>query len=128
MINDNTRPIYLQIADSICDDILASALHSGDRLPSVREYAARMQVNPNTVMRTYDTLSQQGIIFNRRGVGYFVAEHAADAVRADRAERLLNQQLLDVFNSLWLMGITPAELLRRYETFITSKNNNSPQQ
>ena len=67
--NDN-KPIYLQITDGIMDSILCGEYPPGERLPSVREYAAKVEVNANTVMRSFDWLQQQSVIFNRRGIGF----------------------------------------------------------
>ena len=66
------RAIYLQMAERICDEILAGKYHSDDRIPSVREQAIIFEVNTNTVVKTYDLLLQWGIIYTRRGLGYFV--------------------------------------------------------
>ena len=74
--NESNKAIYLQIADVICDKVLEGTLRPADRVPSVREYAATVMVNVNTVMRTYDYLSTMGVIYNKRGVGYFVADDA----------------------------------------------------
>lgn len=70
VFNENNKAIYLQIADKICDDIMLGALKDGDRIPSVREYAASMEVNANTVMRSYEYLERNDVIFNRRGIGF----------------------------------------------------------
>ena len=64
--------VYLQIADSISEDILLRKWSELERIPSVREMAVTLEVNPNTVQRTYTFLQSKGIIFNRRGIGYFV--------------------------------------------------------
>ena len=61
------RPIFIQIADDFCDQILQGTLKADDRIPSVRETAAAFQVNPNTVVRTYSHLQEKGIIRNQRG-------------------------------------------------------------
>ena len=66
------RPIYLQISDVICEKILSGELRAEDRLMSVREYGALIGVNPNTMMRTYEKLTNDGMIYNKRGIGYFV--------------------------------------------------------
>ena len=63
---DQHKPIYLQIADSICERILTGQWPEGDRIPSVRECGIALEVNPNTVARSYDELSQDGIIHNKR--------------------------------------------------------------
>ena len=69
------KPIFLQIADSVCDRILSGELNGEDRIPSVREFGADIGVNPNTVMRTYEKLTADGIIYNKRGIGYFCAAY-----------------------------------------------------
>ena len=74
------KAIYLQMADRLCDDILSGRYVSGDKVPSVRELAVTLGVNANTVVRTYDTLSAEGIILTRRGLGYFVADDAKERI------------------------------------------------
>lgn len=85
------KPIYLQIADVFCENILSGSLKADDRIPSVREYGAQIGVNPNTVMRVYEKLTADGIIYNKRGIGYFVSpdarENILEAQRADFLER-----------------------------------------
>ncbi len=66
----------MQIADLVIDGILADKLKAGERIHSVREMAAQVQVNPNTVQRSFTYLQDRGIIFNQRGVGFFVADDA----------------------------------------------------
>ena len=68
--NEN-KPIYLQLADQLMDLTESSDYYPESRIPSVREFAAQVGVNPNTVMRTYTWLQEKGILYNRRGVGYF---------------------------------------------------------
>lgn len=68
VFKENTKAIYLQIADKICDEVMVGSIRQGDRIPSVREYASTLQVNANTVMRSYDYLDKAGVIFNRRGI------------------------------------------------------------
>ncbi|HEV3326742.1 MAG TPA: GntR family transcriptional regulator, partial [Puia sp.] len=68
-----SQAIYLQIADYVCERILLKEWPPGDRVPSVRELAVLLEVNPNTVMRTYEFLQQQAILFNQRGIGFFAA-------------------------------------------------------
>ena len=66
---DSNRPIYLQILDSICEQILDGKLEPDGRILSVREYGAQLGVNPNTIMRSYERLTNDGIIYNKRGLG-----------------------------------------------------------
>ena len=74
------KPIYLQIADRIMDEILQEVYEEEGRILSVREYAGIVEVNANTVVRTYDYLQSQGIIYNKRGLGYFVSTGAAQKI------------------------------------------------
>ena len=67
------KAIYLQIADRICDEILLGQYKEEERIPSVREYAAIVEVNANTAMRSFDYLQSQEVIYNKRGIGYFVS-------------------------------------------------------
>ena len=100
---NESSPIYLQIADKLCDGVLSGLYTAGQRIPSVREMAVAIEVNPNTVQRTYTTLQEWGIVEMRRGQGYFVA---ADALaRTHTRRRLLLEQeeiprLLEYLNAL----------------------------
>ena len=98
-----SSPIYLQIADKLCDGVLSGLYTAGQRIPSVREMAVAIEVNPNTVQRTYTTLQEWGIVEMRRGQGYFVAADAPARTRT-RRRRMLEQEeiprLLEYLNAL----------------------------
>lgn len=123
---DNNKAIYLQIADRICDDIMSGALGAEDRLPSVREYAALVQVNPNTVMRSYEQLSQQGIIYNKRGIGYFVSPQAHQDIYGRRADTFRNEILNKVFGQLKLLGVSPEQLAADYSAWLRDNTQPNP--
>ena len=112
--------IYLQIADRICDEILQGRYAEGDRLPSVRDYAATVEVNPNTAMRSYDFLQSRAVIRMQRGIGYFVEQGAAGRIRAFRRETFMNEELYDFFRQARSIGITPEELAALYRQYIAS--------
>lgn len=122
-----SRPIYLQIADRIMDEIMQKAYAEGGRIPSVREYAAQVEVNANTVVRSYDWLQQHDIIFNRRGIGYFVAEGAIKAIAQLRRREFEDDELPEMFRKMRLLGITAADISRRYQEYITKTDNNNTQ-
>ena len=123
MVNfdNSSRAIYLQIVDRVCDEILAGRYAEGQRLPSVRELAGMLQVNANTVMRSYDRLASDCIIANRRGIGYFVAEDASEHVRNLKIASLIDNQMEGIFRQLELLGITPAQLADQYQHFLDSQ-------
>lgn len=111
------KPIYLQIADRIMDEILQHVYEEEGRILSVREYAGVVEVNANTVVRTYDYLQNQGIIYNKRGLGYFVSAGAAQKIVALRKETFLQQVLPDVFKEMYLLHIPMGTLAEMYETY-----------
>lgn len=101
------KPIYLQIAEVICDRILSGELQPEARIPSVREYGAEIGVNPNTVMRTYEKLTADGIIFNKRGIGYFVAPDAIGIIRNVQRQHFLEEELPAILRKMQLLDIDP---------------------
>ena len=104
------NPIYMQIAERICDEILEGRYPEGERLPSVREYAIQVEVNVNTLVRSYDWLSQNDIIFNRRGLGYFVSEGAPEHIREVRRRDFFQHRLPEMLQTMQALGITMQEV------------------
>ena len=110
---DNNRPIYLQIYDVICNTILSGGLKPDERIPSVREYGASVGVNPNTVMRTYEKLTADGIIFNKRGIGYFVGPDAPDKISSAQRKTFMEDELPKFISRMELLGIDPDEVCEK---------------
>lgn len=119
--NNNSRAIYLQIADDICDKILIGTLSADERIPSVREYAASVEVNVNTVMRAYEYLSGLDIIYNKRGLGFFTSADAKERVAALRKRELLEDGIKSVFRQLSLLEVSPEQLSEMYSEFINQQ-------
>ena len=107
--NDN-RSIYIQIYDSICERILGGELKADERIMSVREYGAEIGVNPNTVMRSYEKLTSEGIIYNKRGIGYFVSTDARDIVLQAQRQAFIERELPAIRKRMQLLGIDFSEL------------------
>ncbi len=117
-MQDN-RPIYLQIADKISNDILSGLLPAEGRVPSVRELAAESQVNVNTVVRTYEMLERDGVIFNRRGLGYFVCADASERIAEKRRKLFFEGGEMDyIFSRLKAVGLSPENLMDLYKKFL----------
>jgi DNA-binding transcriptional regulator YhcF (GntR family) len=104
------KAIYLQIADLICEDILQERLIEDERIPSVREYAANVEVNANTCARSYDWLQGQDIIYTRRGLGYFVCPGAKDAILKMNKQEFLTETVPEVARQMLTLGISMSEL------------------
>ena len=117
----DNEAIYLQIAGYVSELILRGKWPPDSKIPSVRELAGDLQVNPNTVMRTYELLQSQEVLYNKRGIGFFVAPAAVAQVQAARRERFLRQELPEVFATMLLLGIELPEVQRRYEEFKTTQ-------
>ena len=112
-----TASIYLQIAEFICEKILLKAWKVDERIPSVRELAMQLEVNPNTVMRTYEFLQQQVIIYNQRGIGYFVGADAIKNATHYRKTEFMDTELPALFRNMYLLGMDVEELKPRFEKF-----------
>jgi GntR family transcriptional regulator len=109
--------IYLQIADYICERILLGQWKAGERIPAVREMAVQIEVNPNTVMRAYEFLQSQNIIYNQRGIGYFVSPDATAIAMQYRKTEFIEKELPNIFRNMYMLGMDMKELNSQYETF-----------
>ena len=108
------KPIYLQIYDRLCNEIISDAYQDDSRIPSVRDYAATLQVNANTAVKAYEQLSRDGIIYMRRGMGYYVTAGARDRILAQRRETFMKGTLANVFDDMKLLGITIDDVIKEY--------------
>ncbi|MBK5240970.1 GntR family transcriptional regulator [Clostridium sp.] len=91
---DDRMPIYLQIMDLIKKDIVTYKLKCGDKLPSVREMAANLKVNPNTLQRSYQELERLEIVYTQRGMGTFVSD---DITMVNTLKLEMVQKIVDSF-------------------------------
>lgn len=112
-----SKSIYLQIADRICDEILQGQYKEEERIPSVREYAATVEVNANTVVRSFDYLQSQEIIYNKRGLGYFVAQEGRERILGLRKEVFLKEELPEFFRQLKTLDISIKEIEKMYKEY-----------
>ena len=118
-----TQAIYLQIGDYVCEQILLGRWKKGERLLSVRELAVTLEVNPNTVMRAYDFLQDRDIIFNKRGIGYFVSDDAEQKITRYRKKQFLEQDLPVVFKNMALLGMAFKEIENEYCIYLKNHEN-----
>lgn len=109
---NQNKSIYLQIADSISEKILSGELKEGDRILSVRELGGELGVNPNTAMRSYEKLTSEGIIYNQRGIGYFVSDGARQIALDNMRAAFLNDELPEILRRMKLLEIKPSDVLK----------------
>ena len=119
------QAIYLQIADRICDMIILGEYREGERIPSVREYAAMVEVNFNTVMRSFDYLQAKGIIFNKRGIGYFTETGACKKIHSMRKEHFINNEINDFFKQIYMLDIPVNDIVAMYDTYSNQQKQQS---
>lgn len=112
-----TQAIYLQIVDLVCDNIITGKWKAGERVPSVRELGMQLEVNPNTVMRAYDCLQDRQVIYNKRGIGYFVGEEAPAQITGARCAEFIGTELPEIFRRMKLLGISFERLAEEYEKY-----------
>ena len=117
------KAIYLQIADRICDEILLNKYGEEERIPSVREYASIVEVNFNTVMRSFDYLQMTDIIFNKRGIGYFVSVGAKQKIHSLRKSHFIENEVNDFFRQILLLDIPIEEITGMYHHYVKQLKN-----
>lgn len=115
---NTNKAIYLQIADHICEQIILREWLIDQKIPSVRDMAVQLEVNPNTVMRTYDLLQQKNIIYNKRGIGFFVSTESMIQIKDYRKTIFVDEDLPQFFKNMYLLDISLDDLKSRYEVFV----------
>jgi DNA-binding transcriptional regulator YhcF (GntR family) len=105
-----TKAIYQQIADYVCEQLLLSRWQEDARILSVRELGVNLEVNPNTVLRAYDFLQSKGIILNKRGIGYFASSNALDRVKAYKKQQFIDSELPALLKTMRLLQMDFKEL------------------
>jgi GntR family transcriptional regulator len=120
--NEN-QAIYLQIADYFCENILQKKWQKGEKIPSIREIAVKVEVNPNTAIRTFNYLQDQGIIFNKRGIGYFVAEDGFEKTLELKKQQFIQEELPKMFRMLDLVKLDFEDLKKYHEKYRKESRN-----
>lgn len=108
------QPIYMQIANVFCENILSQKWKPNERIPSVRDIAVQMEVNPNTAMRAFVYLQEQGIIYNKRGIGYFVEQNGFEKTLDLKRAEFIEKELPVVMRTMKLLDITCKEMEELY--------------
>lgn len=111
------KAIYLQLAERLCLEILQSRYGEDERIPSVREFAAQMEVNANTAVRSYEWMQQKGIIHTRRGLGYFVSPGAKAVIETMRREEFINTHLPELFANMQALHISMEDVEAEWRKF-----------
>lgn len=118
------KAIYLQIADYFYDNILQKKMHPDERIPSVRDLAIQTEVNPNTVMRTYTFLQNQNIIYNKRGIGYFIDGSAYEKALNTKKSEFIMEQVPKFFSAMESVGLEISDIEKMFNEYKNRKNEN----
>jgi len=106
----STKGIFQQIAENLCHQILDGILPPGERVPSVRDLAVEFEVNRNTLLRTYSILEVAGIIVNKRGIGFFVADNAVELIRGTEKIEFYKNDLPSFIQKVKLLKLNTEDL------------------
>ena len=114
--------IYLQIVEMVCENIISKRWEEGEKIPSVRELAVSVEVNPNTVMRSYTYLQERDIIHIKRGIGYFVSENAYSNTLEIMRTNFVRNDLPIFFKTIKLLNMDFEELKKRFAQYEREKD------
>ncbi|OXS58393.1 GntR family transcriptional regulator [Cohnella sp. CIP 111063] len=107
---DDSRPIFVQIAERIENDILEGNLPEESQVPSINQFAAFYQINPATALKGINLLVDQGILYKKRGIGMFVATGVRDIIVGKRKEQFYEQYVVSMVKEAEKLGITADQL------------------
>ncbi|MCR8845010.1 GntR family transcriptional regulator [Paenibacillus sp. SC116] len=110
LLNDDGRPIFIQIAERIEDDIIEGRLSGESPVPSKNQFASFYQINPATAAKGVTLLVERGILYKKRGIGMFVAEGALEILIENRKERFFEQYVITMMREAEKLGITADQL------------------
>jgi len=113
---DESQPIYRQLRDRVVAMMLEGTLKEGEALPSVRQVATEYRLNPLTVLKAYQQLSDEGLVEKRRGLGMFVSPGASSALMKDERERFLATEWPRIQATIQRLGLSAEELLNSQST------------
>ncbi|WP_054949755.1 GntR family transcriptional regulator [Numidum massiliense] len=107
---DDSRPIFLQIAERIEDDIIEGRLSAEDQVPSTNQFASYYQINPATAAKGVNVLVEQGILYKKRGIGMFVTKEARHILMEKRRQLFFEQYVVTMLREAKKLGITTKQL------------------
>jgi GntR family transcriptional regulator len=113
---NNNIPIYLQIINNIKQDIVVGKLKTGQKMPSVRELAGTLKVNPNTIQRVYQELDREKITFTKRGMGTYVTEE--EKTISSLMQEISKKIILDFIEGMNNLGFSNKELINTLKEYL----------
>ncbi|QZT38738.1 GntR family transcriptional regulator [Halosquirtibacter xylanolyticus] len=119
---DNNKPIYLQICDMIEENVIDGVWLPNNRIPSVRQFAVDVEVNPNTIANAFSELVERKVLYNKRGIGYFVSEEARTVIQARMRDEFYQKELDQFFLRMERCAISFEDVVKYYSEYQNKKN------
>lgn len=116
------QPIFIQIAERLSDEILAGIYLADSRVPGVRDYSVLLEVNVNTTVKAYDLLAQRGVLYSKRGLGYFVAPEAQQIILNNRRRHFFETELPRIAQKMQQLGISTSTLTEALASELNKTN------
>lgn len=112
---DGEKPIYVQMAKWIEENILSGAFPEEAQIPSTTDISAQYKINPATALKGMNILVDKGIIYKKRGLGMFVSEGAAEKLRSERKQEFFEKFVKSLMSEAEKLGITKNEVIDMIE-------------
>lgn len=113
---DDAKPIFLQLAETLSNDILRGVYAEGEQVPSTNDLAAYLRINPATAGKALNVLVESGILVKHRGIGMFVADGAKDRLSVERRQGFVTDFITPLIAEARALGLSTADLIRLIET------------
>lgn len=111
-IDENSlTPLFIQIAEWIEGEILSGNIEEGESIPSTNQFASVYGINPATARKGFDLLTDEGIIYKKRGIGMFVSDGAREKIASKAKNKLIEESVSQLVENAKRLGITKTELI-----------------
>ena len=122
IIFNDKKPIFRQIVDYIKAEVISGSLLPGSKLPSVRDMAVDIDVNPNTIHRVYQLLESEGIAYTERGLGTFISRD--DSLISRLREEMANKIVIEYYEEMQKIGINQSEMIDYLKNYMDKDHPN----
>ena len=116
-------PIFQQIVEHLEEQVIRGELLAEERVPAVRDFALEVEVNPNTVMRSFLELEEAGVFFKKRGLGYFLSPDAKEKILRRRKKHFLDRELPEVVRTMHLLGVGIEVVMSLFQEQVTAQKD-----
>jgi len=114
---DDSKPIFIQIAENIEDEIVRGRLKEGEQVPSTNQFAAHYQINPATAAKGINLLVDQGILFKKRGIGMFVVEGAKKELLEKKKNQFFEEFIENMLKEAQKLSISSEEVIEMIQNY-----------